>query len=178
MGVRGAVERAAGTARISEPFIALAGVEKTYRMGRLDYPALRGIDLEIGTGELVAVVGPSGSGKTTILNLVAGIDRPTAGAVTVGGQRIDTMSEEALAVWRDKHVGVVFQFLHSSSPSCRSGALPTSGAALRIADPNARMRAPVPVSDWQPRQRHIDVSLSKKRHFYWLQPHSHWPRGG
>ena len=110
MGVRGAVERAAGTARISEPFIALAGVEKTYRMGRLDYPALRGIDLEIGTGELVAVVGPSGSGKTTILNLVAGIDRPTAGAVTVGGQRIDTMSEEALAVWRDKHVGVVFQF--------------------------------------------------------------------
>ena len=69
-------------ARISESFIDLAGVEKTYRMGRLDYPALRGVDLEIGTGELVAVVGPSGSGKTTILNLVAGIDRPTAGTVT------------------------------------------------------------------------------------------------
>ena len=64
----------------------------------------------IGAGELVAIVGPSGSGKTTILNLVAGIDRPTAGTVTVDGRRIDTMSEEELAVWRGEHVGVVFQF--------------------------------------------------------------------
>jgi putative ABC transport system ATP-binding protein len=97
-------------ARELAPLIQLAGVEKTYRMGRLDYPALRGIDLEIGAGELVAIVGPSGSGKTTILNLVAGIDRPTAGSVTVDGRRIDTMSEEELAVWRGAHVGVVFQF--------------------------------------------------------------------
>ena len=110
MGMESMVERAARPARVSEPFIDLAGVEKTYRMGRLDYPALRGIDLEIGAGELVAVVGPSGSGKTTILNLVAGIDRPTAGTVSVGGRRIDLMSEEELAVWRGEHVGVVFQF--------------------------------------------------------------------
>jgi putative ABC transport system ATP-binding protein len=110
MGVEGVAERAAGPARVAGPFIDLAGVEKTYRMGRLDYPALRGVDLEIGAGELVAVVGPSGSGKTTILNLVTGIDRPTAGTVTVGGRRIDTMSEEELAVWRGGHVGVVFQF--------------------------------------------------------------------
>ena len=55
-------------------------------------------------------MGPSGSGKTTILNLVTGIDRPTAGTVTVGGRRIDAMSEEDLAVWRGEHVGVVFQF--------------------------------------------------------------------
>jgi putative ABC transport system ATP-binding protein len=110
MGMESAVERAARPARVSEPFINLAGVAKTYRMGRLDYPELRGIDLEIGAGELVAIVGPSGSGKTTILNLVTGIDRPTAGTVTVGGRRIDTMSEEELAVWRGRHVGVVFQF--------------------------------------------------------------------
>jgi putative ABC transport system ATP-binding protein len=93
-----------------EPLIELDGVEKTYRMGRVDYRALRGIDLEIGRGELVAIVGPSGSGKTTILNLVAGIDRPTAGTVTVDGREIDTLSEEHLAVWRGEHVGVVFQF--------------------------------------------------------------------
>jgi putative ABC transport system ATP-binding protein len=93
-----------------EPLIALQGVVKTYRTGRLDYPALRGVDLEIEAGELVAIVGPSGSGKTTILNLVTGIDRPTSGAVIVDGRRIDTMSEEQLAVWRGAHVGVVFQF--------------------------------------------------------------------
>jgi putative ABC transport system ATP-binding protein len=103
-------EQAPLPAGVPTPLIELAAVEKTYRMGRLDYHALRGIDLMIGSGELVAIVGPSGSGKTTILNLVAGIDRPTAGTVTVSGQRIDAMSEEELAVWRGAHVGVVFQF--------------------------------------------------------------------
>jgi len=97
-------------AEATAPLIELVGVEKSYRMGRLDYPALRGIDLRIGSGELVAVVGPSGSGKTTILNMVAGIDRPSAGTVTVDGRRIDAMSEEQLAVWRGEHVGVVYQF--------------------------------------------------------------------
>jgi len=92
------------------PLIELAEVEKVYRMGKLDYHALRGIDLSVGAGELVAIVGPSGSGKTTILNLVTGIDRPTAGTVVVDGRRIDAMSEEELAVWRGEHVGVVFQF--------------------------------------------------------------------
>ncbi len=90
--------------------IELERVEKTYRMGRLDYAALRGIDLAIGAGELVAVVGPSGSGKTTILNMVTGIDRPTAGTVTVDGRRLDELGEEELAVWRGANVGIVFQF--------------------------------------------------------------------
>jgi putative ABC transport system ATP-binding protein len=111
----GAVTRAVARAElrrvpIGEPLIRLERVEKTYRMGRVDYRALRGIDLEIGAGELVAIVGPSGSGKTTILNLVTGIDRPTAGTVTVDGRRIDALSEEELAVWRGVNVGVVFQF--------------------------------------------------------------------
>ena len=90
--------------------IELTGVEKVYRMGKVDYRALRGVDLSIGTGEMVAVVGPSGSGKTTILNLITGIDRPTAGAVRVDGQRLDEMSEEQLAVWRGANVGIIFQF--------------------------------------------------------------------
>jgi ABC-type sugar transport system ATPase subunit len=101
-------ERRLGATRT--PLIELDRVEKVYRMGRLDYPALRGIDLTVGAGELVAVVGPSGSGKTTILNMITGIDRPSAGTITVGGERIDQMSEEELAVWRGAHVGVVFQF--------------------------------------------------------------------
>ena len=92
------------------PLIELAGVEKTFRMGKVDYPALRGVDLSIVGGEMAAVVGPSGSGKSTILNMITGIDRPTAGTVTFDGQRLDEMSEEALAVWRGTNVGIIFQF--------------------------------------------------------------------
>jgi putative ABC transport system ATP-binding protein len=92
------------------PLIALEAVEKVYRMGRVDYRALRGVDLGIAAGEMVAVVGPSGSGKTTILNLITGIDRPTSGTVTVDGRRLDELGEEELAVWRGANVGIVFQF--------------------------------------------------------------------
>lgn len=90
--------------------IELKGVEKTYRMGKVDQRALRGVDLTIAAGEMVAVIGPSGSGKSTILNMITGIDRPTAGEVWFGGERIDRKGEEQLAVWRGAHVGIIFQF--------------------------------------------------------------------
>jgi putative ABC transport system ATP-binding protein len=105
LSVEAAVERT-----IREPLIELDGVVKIYRTGKLEYPALRGVDLTIDAGEMVAVVGPSGSGKTTIMNMITGIDRPTAGSVVVDGQQIDTLSEEQLAVWRGGNVGIVFQF--------------------------------------------------------------------
>jgi putative ABC transport system ATP-binding protein len=92
------------------PLIELVGLEKTYRTGSMEYQALKGVDLAIASGEMVSIVGPSGSGKSTILNLVAGIDRPTAGRVTVDGKPIGEMSEEELAVWRGTRVGIVFQF--------------------------------------------------------------------
>lgn len=90
--------------------VRLDGVEKVYRTGRLEFPALRGVDITVDRGELVAVVGPSGSGKSTILNMLTGIDRPTAGTVTVDGDRIDEMTEEQLAAWRGENVGIIFQF--------------------------------------------------------------------
>ncbi len=92
------------------PLVRLADVEKVYQTGRLEYPALRGVDVTIDRGELVAIVGPSGSGKSTILNILTGIDRPTEGTVTVAGNRIDQMNEEQLAAWRSETVGIVFQF--------------------------------------------------------------------
>jgi putative ABC transport system ATP-binding protein len=92
------------------PLIELVAVEKVYRMGKVDVRALSGVDLQIGTAEMVAVVGPSGSGKSTILNMITGIDRPSSGTVTFDGQRIDMMSEEELAVWRGANVGIIFQF--------------------------------------------------------------------
>jgi putative ABC transport system ATP-binding protein len=109
---------------VRPPLIELAGVEKVYRAGKVDFPALRGVDMTIADGEMVAIVGPSGSGKSTIMNMITGIDRPTAGTVTVRGERIDLMSEEQLAVWRGKHVGVVFQFFQRrctpAAARCRS----------------------------------------------------------
>ncbi len=92
------------------PLIELVGVEKVYRTGRVEYRALRGVDLAIAGGEMVALVGPSGSGKSTVLNMVTGIDRPTAGQVTFDGRRLDQLSEEELAIWRGANVGIVFQF--------------------------------------------------------------------
>lgn len=99
-----------GSPGTGAPLIVLAGVEKTYYSGRVAFRALRGIDLDIRAGEMVAIVGPSGSGKTTIVNLIAGIDRPSAGTVTVNGTQLDLIGEEQLAIWRRANIGMVFQF--------------------------------------------------------------------
>ncbi len=92
------------------PIIPLRAITKVYRTGRVEFPALRGVDLDVAPGELVAIVGPSGSGKSTILNVISGIDRPTDGTVTVAGRNLLELDEEQLAVWRGEHVGTVFQF--------------------------------------------------------------------
>jgi ABC-type lipoprotein export system ATPase subunit len=97
-------------ARVAAPLIELQAVEKVYRTCKLDYPALRGVDLSVETDEMVAIVGPSGSGKTTIMSIVTGIGRPTRGQVVVDGRRLNDLSEEELAVWRGQNVGIVFQF--------------------------------------------------------------------
>ncbi len=90
--------------------IRMQGVTKTYETAAGSFAALRGIDLEIRAGEMVAVVGRSGSGKSTLLNMVAGIDRPSLGDVSVGGTSIQGLSHDRLASWRGRSVGIVFQF--------------------------------------------------------------------
>jgi putative ABC transport system ATP-binding protein len=96
--------------KTGEPLIALRKVGKNYATPAGSYPALRDVDLEIGSGEFVALVGKSGSGKSTLLNLIGGIDHPTQGEVLVAGAAPHDLPENALARWRGKTVGVVFQF--------------------------------------------------------------------
>ncbi|HEX7102508.1 MAG TPA: ABC transporter ATP-binding protein [Nitrolancea sp.] len=93
-----------------EPIITLVDVRKTYQAGRRQVQALDGIDLSIERGEWVAILGPSGCGKSTLLNLLSGIDRASSGEVNVLDRDLTTMSEERIARWRGRSIGIVFQF--------------------------------------------------------------------
>jgi ABC-type lipoprotein export system ATPase subunit len=90
--------------------IECRGLVKTYHSVAGDFPALKEIDLQVDSGEFVAVIGKSGSGKSTLINMITGIDRPTAGQVLVGDTAIETLREGKLAEWRGRNIGVIFQF--------------------------------------------------------------------
>jgi putative ABC transport system ATP-binding protein len=90
--------------------ISLQGVEKVYKTKAGPLKVLKGVNLEITEGEFVAIVGPSGSGKSTLITMITGNDRPTSGEVFVAGQRLTNLSENQVAKWRGRNVGVVFQF--------------------------------------------------------------------
>ncbi len=92
--------------------VEVRDVWKEYRIGKVVVPALRGVSLDIGESEFVALVGPSGSGKSTLLYLIGGLDRPTKGSISVGGEDITGLSDSRLAMWRRRNVGIVFQFFH------------------------------------------------------------------
>src|SRR3979490_521322 len=95
---------------MSEIIVSLRNVDKSYVRGKQTVDVLQGLSLDIPKGDFVALMGPSGSGKTTLLNLIGGLDTPTSGEITVGGQRLDKLGGGALARWRSTHVGFVFQF--------------------------------------------------------------------
>lgn len=95
---------------MSQPVIEFQGVTKSYFRDKQEVPVLRDFNLSISSGQFLAVMGPSGSGKTTILNLIAGLDRPTQGTVRAAGIEVSQQRESDLAQWRARHIGFVFQF--------------------------------------------------------------------
>jgi putative ABC transport system ATP-binding protein len=95
-----------------ETVLRAEGLAKTYSGDGIDVLALRGVDLEIGNGEFVAVMGPSGCGKSTLLHLLGGLDRPTAGSIELAGRRVESLSEADWAVLRRRELGFVFQFFN------------------------------------------------------------------
>ena len=131
---------------MSEPgsfLIDLQGVSKAYRTPAGDLYALRGVDLQVRQGEFVAVVGKSGAGKSTLVNMITGIDRPTEGAVEVSGRSLHRMSEDDVAAWRGRHVGVVFQFfqLLPMLTCAQNVMLPMDFAGLHGSPQERRRRA-------------------------------------
>ncbi|ULA63783.1 MAG: putative ABC transporter ATP-binding protein YvrO [Nitrospira sp.] len=95
---------------MNQPAIEFRRVTKSYFRGNQEVPILRDFNLSIPAGRFLAVMGPSGSGKTTILNLVAGLDRPTSGTIQAAGVTVSQQRESELARWRARHIGFVFQF--------------------------------------------------------------------
>ncbi|HVR84373.1 MAG TPA: ABC transporter ATP-binding protein [Planctomycetota bacterium] len=91
------------------PVVRVQGVAKTYYRDQTPVPVLEGINLEVQEGEFIALMGPSGSGKSTLLNLIAGIDRASSGRVEVAGNELSQLSERALAEFRSRHIGFIFQ---------------------------------------------------------------------
>jgi putative ABC transport system ATP-binding protein len=95
-----------------QPILIASNLTKNYQHRGVTVPALRDVSLSVGRAEFVAIMGPSGCGKSTLLHLIAGLDRPTSGAIELDGERVDTLSEARRAVLRRKQIGLVFQFFN------------------------------------------------------------------
>ncbi len=123
------------------PLVSVRGVSKVYERGRQRVEVLHHVDLDIPRGDFLALMGPSGSGKTTLLNLIAGLDLPTDGSLTVAGTRIDRLSSGELARWRAANVGFVFQFynLLPALSALKNVELPL--LLTRLSGPSRRRRA-------------------------------------
>jgi putative ABC transport system ATP-binding protein len=138
------------------------GVEKVFHRGSEDIHVLADLHLQVPAGEFLGLMGPSGSGKTTLLNLIGGLDRPTKGAVTIAGERLDRLSDRRLAEWRARHVGFVFQ-LYNLMPMLtaeRNVELPLLLTHLSRTERKKHVDAALAVVGLSHRARHYPRTLS------------------
>ena len=124
------------------PLIRLADVRRAFPLGGRTVEALRGVSLDVGAGEYVAVVGPSGCGKSTLLNLLGAIDRPTTGSVTIGGTAVSTLRDKAATHFRLTNIGFVFQrfYLLPVLTAQENIELPMAEAKVRLTERRERAR--------------------------------------
>jgi putative ABC transport system ATP-binding protein len=126
------------------PFIVCHQLTRTFHKGSTEIRPLDQLDLEVPRGAFVALMGPSGSGKTTLLNLIAGIDSPTSGTITVDGRDITALSRSELAHWRSETIGYVFQLYH----------------LVPVLTAYENVELPLLLRDLSRRERHEKVSLA------------------
>jgi putative ABC transport system ATP-binding protein len=139
------------------PVFQVRGLTKTYRMGEVDVPALRAVDLDLREGELAVMLGPSGSGKSTLLNILGGLDVPTGGHVAYRGTDLTAADDTALTEYRRHHVGFVFQF-YNLIPSLT--ARENVALVTEIADHPMRPEAALEMVDLGHRLDHFPAQLS------------------
>jgi putative ABC transport system ATP-binding protein len=142
--------------------VRVEGVEKVFHRGTEDIHVLADLSLRVPAREFLALMGPSGSGKSTLLNLIGGLDRPTKGSVTVGGEDIDRLSDRQLARWRARHVGFVFQ-LYNLMPALsaeRNVELPLLLTHLSKAERKKHVETALAVVGLSNRAKHSPRTLS------------------
>ncbi|MBA2259248.1 MAG: ABC transporter ATP-binding protein [Acidobacteria bacterium] len=147
---------------MSESLVTIRGLHKVYHRGGERIDVLQGVDLDIPSGDFLALMGPSGSGKTTLLNLTGGLDTASEGSITVAGDRIDKMSGGKLAKWRARHIGFVFQ-LYNLLPvltAARNVELPLLLTKLAKADRRKRVQVALSVVGLADRANHFPRQLS------------------
>ena len=142
------------------PAIALAGVNLSLGHGAARVHILKDINLHIGSGEAIGLVGPSGSGKSTLLMVMAGLERADTGTVAVAGENLSTLDEDALARFRGRHVGIVFQSFHliPTMTALENVAVPLELAGVR--DAHARARSELAAVGLGERLSHYPAELS------------------
>jgi putative ABC transport system ATP-binding protein len=122
------------------PLIRIVGLKKHYQMGGTTVRALDGVDIEIPAHTFTVVMGPSGSGKSSLLYLLGGLDRPTAGEISINGERLDQMDENALALFRRKMMGFIFQSFNlvSSMSAVENVAFPMQFSGVAVSERNQK----------------------------------------
>lgn len=146
----------------TEALATVRELHKIYTRGVQRVDVLKGIDLDIPSGDFLALMGPSGSGKTTLLNLLGGLDTPTSGTIGIGGDRLDRMSQAGLSAWRARHIGFVFQ-LYNLLPmltAARNVELPLLLTRLSRAERRKRVAVALEVVGLAERANHFPRQLS------------------